>query len=172
MSETFRIEPLGDSHDRSSFDSGSEALDRYFKTQASQDLRRRIAICFVAIHCEKGEVAGYYTLTATSIALTDLSSAIIKKLPRYPVVPAALLGRLAVSRAYQGCGLGGVLLVDALKRVARTELGVFAMVVDAKDEKAQRFYERFGFTLLPSEVRRLFLSIDAALRRLASSKGN
>jgi GNAT superfamily N-acetyltransferase len=170
VDETFRIEPLGEAHDRTGFDSGSSALDRYFQTQASQDLRRRIATCFVAVSCETREIAGYYTLTATSIALTELPSAVTKKLPRYPVVPAALLGRLAVARSYQGRGLGGVLLVDALKRSARAEMGVFAMVVDAKDLTAQRFYEHYGFTLLPGDSRRLFLSIDAALRRLAWSR--
>lgn len=169
MDETFRIEPLGEEHDRTGFDSGSPTLDRYFLTQASQDLRRHIATCFVAGSHDTDEIAGYYTLAATSIALTDLSAAIVKKLPRYPVVPAVLLGRLAIARSYQGQGLGGVLLADALKRSARTEMGVFAMVVDAKDEAAQRFYEHYGFTLLPGESRRLFLPIDAALRRLAKS---
>lgn len=168
MSDTFRIEPLTEAHERSGFVSGSEALDRYFRTQATQDLRRRIATCFVALSRDTGEIVGYYTLTATSIALTALAPAIIKKLPRYPVVPAALLGRLAVARIHQGHGLGGILLADALKRSARTELGVFAMVVDAKDEAAQRFYEHYGFTFLPGESRRLLLTIDAALRRLAS----
>jgi len=80
------------------------------------------------------------------------------------VVPAVLLGRLAVDRSYQGKGLGVVLLGDALMRTARAELGVFAMVVDAKDEGAQRFYERFGFTLLPGAARRLCLPIATALR--------
>ena len=91
-----------------------------------------------------------------------------KKLPRYPVVPAALLGRLAVARTQQGIGLGGVLLADALKRSARAEMGVFAMVVDAESHGAQRFYEHHGFTLLPGASRRLFLPIDTELRRLAS----
>lgn len=168
MAETYRIEPLTEEHDRSGFTSGSAALDRYFQTQASQDVRRRIATCFVAVGHESGDIAGYYTLTATSIALDTLSPALIKKLPRYPVVPAALLGRLAVSRSHQGRGLGGALLADALKRSARTELGVFAMMVDAKDEGAQRFYEHYGFTLLPGSGRRMYLPIDEKLRRLAS----
>lgn len=169
MDETFRIEPLGGEHDRTGFESGAEALDRYFKIQVSQDLKRRITACFVAVG-GKNEIAGYYTLTATSIALSDLPATIVKKLPRYPVVPAALLGRLAVARSFQGRGLGGVLLADALKRSVRAEMGVFAMVVNAKDEAAQRFYEHYGFALLPGEGRRLFLAIDAALRRLASSR--
>lgn len=168
MSDTFRIEALNDEHDRTGFVSGSAALDRYFQTQVSQDVRRRIATCFVAISQDSNEVAGYYTLSATSVALDALSPEIIKKLPRYPVVPAALLGRLAVARSHQGIGLGGVLLADALMRSARTEMGVCAMIVDAKDETAQRFYGRYGLTLLPGQIRRLFLPIDTALRRLAS----
>jgi GNAT superfamily N-acetyltransferase len=95
-----------------------------------------------------------------------MSPEIAKKLPRYPVVPAVLLGRLAVDRRYHGMGLGGVLLGDALMRTARAELGVFAMVVDATDEAAQRFYERYGFTLLPGETRRLCLPISTALRAM------
>jgi GNAT superfamily N-acetyltransferase len=165
--ETFRIEPLREEHDRTGFTSGSEILDRYFRIQASQDVRRRIATCFVAVSQGTEEIAGYYTLSAASVALNALSPQVVKKLPRYPVVPAALLGRLAVARSRQGIGLGGVLVADALTRTARAEMGVFAMIVDAKDESAQRFYERYGFTLLTGETRRLILPIDAALRKLA-----
>ena len=168
VTETYRIEPLSGDHDRAAFTSGSAPLDRYFQMQASQDVRRRIATCFVAVSRETGALAGFYTLTATSIALSAMSPAIVKKLPRYPVVPAALLGRLAIAQSHRGRGLGGVLLADALARSARTELGVFAMLVDAKDEAAQHFYEHYGFTLLPGENRRLYLPIDPALRRLAS----
>ena len=166
MAETFRIEPLSEDHDRAHFLSGSDALDRYFRERASQDVKRRIATCFVAVSVTAQDVAGYYTLTATSVALNALSPEIVKKLPRYPVVPAALLGRLAVARHYQGQGLGGILLADALRRTARAELGVFAMVVDAKGAAARRFYEHYGFTLLPGEVRHLYLSISAALQSL------
>jgi ribosomal protein S18 acetylase RimI-like enzyme len=168
VSETFRIEPLPEDIDRSLFSCGSDELDRYFQTQVTQDLRRRVATCFVAISRDSGEIAGYYTLSATSIALDALAPAVVKKLPRYPVVPAALLGRLAVSRSHQGVGLGGVLLADALKRIARAELGVFALVVDAKDAAAYRFYEHHGFSLLGGDTSRLFLPITDALRQIAS----
>jgi GNAT superfamily N-acetyltransferase len=164
--ELFRIVPLSSGHDRSRFSSGSPPLDRYFREQASQDVKRRIATCFVALSVQTGDVAGFYTLTATSIALSALAPDIAAKLPRYPVVPAALLGRLAVARDYQGKGLGGVLLANAVLRTARVELGVFAMLVDAKDDAAQRFYEHHGFTLLRGAERRLCLPIAAALRRL------
>jgi GNAT superfamily N-acetyltransferase len=166
VTEQFRIEALSGDHDRARFSSGSAPLDRYFREQASQDIKRRIASCFVAVSVQTKAVAGFYTLTASSIALNALAPEIIKKLPRYPVVPAALLGRLAVSRNYQGKGLGGVLLGNAVLRVARAELGVFAMLVDAKDDAVQRFYEHYGFTLLPGEGRRLCLPIGTALRQL------
>ena len=175
MREPLRIEsyliepPLSGDHDRSQFVSGSEALDRYLREQASQDVKRRIATCFVAMADNAKNIAGYYTLAAASIALNTLAPVIAKKLPRYPVVPAALMGRLAVARQRQRQGLGGILLADALKRASRAELGVFAMVVDAKDETAQRFYEHYGFQLLPGEGRRLCLPITAALQRLAAS---
>jgi GNAT superfamily N-acetyltransferase len=166
VTEQFRIELLATDHDRSRFSSGSAALDRYFREQASQDSKRRIVSCFVAVSPESKEVAGFYTLSAASVPLGALAPDIARKLPRYPVVPAALMGRLAVAQGYQGKGLGGVLVGDAILRTARVELGVFAMLVDAKDEKAQRFYEHLGFTLLPSGDRRLCLPIAMALRQL------
>lgn len=165
MTERFRIEPLSNQHDRSQFSSGSVPLDRYLREQASQDIKRRIATCFVAVGVQTNDVAGFYTLTAAGVALSALAPEIIKNLPRYPVVPAALLGRLAVARNRQGQGLGGVLLADAMLRIARSELGVFAMLVDAKDEAAQRFYEHYGFTLLNGEERRLCLPIALAPRQ-------
>jgi GNAT superfamily N-acetyltransferase len=168
--DRFRIETLSGEHDRSTFTSGSYELDRYFREHASQDIKRRLAACFVAINVETHDVAGFYTLAATSIALRDIPSDLVRKLPRYPVIPAALLGRLAVGRNYQGKGLGAALLADALIRTARVEVGVFAMLVDAKNEAAQRFYERFGFTLLPGEARRLLLPIATALRQLEGQK--
>ena len=100
----FRIEPLSADHDRAQFTSGSAPLDRYFREQASQDIKRRIAACFVALNLETQEIAGFYTLTATSVPLDALAPEIVKKLPRYPVVPAALLGRLAIAKTVQGKG--------------------------------------------------------------------
>jgi ribosomal protein S18 acetylase RimI-like enzyme len=162
----FRVEPLSGAHDRSRFVSGSAPLDRYLREQASQDIKRRIATCFVVVDVETRDVVGFSTLTATSVALDTLAPEIVKKLPRYPVVPAALLGRLAVSATFQGRGLGAALLADALLRTARVEMGVFAMIVDAKDDTAQRFYEKHGFKLLAGEQRRLVLPIATALRAL------
>lgn len=148
-----RIEPLSADHDRAHFVSGAVPLDRYLREQASQDIKRRIATCFVALNSDTLEVAGYYTLSATSIALEALDPATLRRLPRYPVVPAALLGRLAIAEAAPGKGLGAALLANALIRTARTELGVFDLLVEAKDEAAQRSYARHGFVLLPGEAR-------------------
>jgi GNAT superfamily N-acetyltransferase len=168
----FRVEPLSGAHDRSRFVSGSAPLDRYLREQASQDIKRRIATCFVAVDVETQDVVGFYTLTATSVALDALAPEIAKKLPRYPVVTAALLGRLAVSENVQGRGLGAALLADALLRTARVEMGVFAMIVDAKDEAAQRFYAKHGFTLLVGEQRHLVLPIATAMRALEGRGAN
>jgi GNAT superfamily N-acetyltransferase len=167
----FRIEPLSSAHDRSRFVSGSAPLDRYLREQVSQDIKRRIVACFVAVDIASQNVVGFYTLTATSVALDALAPEITKRLPRYPLVPAALLGRLAVAASSQGKGLGAALLADAFLRVARVEMGVFAMLVDAKDEAAQRFYERYGFTLLVAEHRRRVLPIATALRAMERKGG-
>ena len=100
------IEPLGKDHDRSGFSSGNEELDRYLKNQAGQDARRNIAAPFVLVEERGTAVCGYYTLSAFAIDLTDLPEDIARKLPRYPVVPATLLGRLAVDMRLRGRGLG------------------------------------------------------------------
>ena len=163
---TFAVEALERRHDRSRFACGSAPLDRYIRELASQDVRRRTARVFVAVPDGGGAAAaGFYTLSAVSIARGDLPEAAARRLPRYPV-PAALLGRLAVDRGYGGRGLGASLLADALRRVARAgeTVAVYAMVVDAKDERAQAFYERFGFVRLPDAGRRLFLPMAAAAR--------
>jgi GNAT superfamily N-acetyltransferase len=149
----YSIEPLG-SHDRRSFNSGSAALDRYFKEQVTQDVRRRVASCFVALGPDGG-VAGYYTLAATAIALDALPAEKARRLPRYPAVPAILLGRLAVSVPHQGQRLGAALVADALLRCARSEIAGYAMIVDAKDETAAGFYEHLEFTRLPGAPPRL-----------------
>lgn len=154
----YRVEPLGEQRDRSAFSCGVAALDGYFRTQAGQDSRKRIASCFVLVH-EESSAAGYYTLSATSVSLVDLPSALAKKLPRYPAIPATLMGRLAIDRDHQRRGLGELLLLDAFSRTLRSEIASYAFVVDAKDDAAQAFYEHYGFRLLPSAGRRLFLTL-------------
>jgi GNAT superfamily N-acetyltransferase len=152
---SLRVEALGPQHDRSSFVSGAEALDRYLRSQASQDARRNMAAPFVLVLPE-GTIAGYYTLSATGVKLTEFPADVTRKLPRYPLVPATLLGRLAVDQNYRGRGYGRFLLADALFRAVRSEIASFAVVVDAKDEEARRFYERESFLPFPDQPLRLF----------------
>jgi predicted GNAT family N-acyltransferase len=137
-----------------------EPLDRYLRAQAGQDSRRRVASCFILTRAdEPAQVLGYYTLSALSIALTDLPPSITKRLPRYPVVPATLMGRLAIDSRHRGKRLGELLFVDACSRVLRSEIATFALVVDAKDAAAERFYTRYHFLKLQVDSRRMFLPI-------------
>ena len=153
--ELLRVEPLGSHHDRASFDSGVEPLDRYLRSQASQDARKNMAAPFVLVLPDDA-VGGYYTLSATAVKLSDLPDQTARRLPRYPLVPATLLGRLAVDRRFQGKGYGRFLLADALYRVARNEIASFAVIVDAKDEAARRFYERESFLPFADQPMKLF----------------
>jgi ribosomal protein S18 acetylase RimI-like enzyme len=141
----FRLEALAPEHDRAGFACGSDPLDKYLREQASQDMRRRTSACYVAVDEATNAIAGYYTLAAGSVPLTDLSEAMAKKLPRYPLVPVARVGRLAGSVAFQKRQLGAALLWDAGLRAMQSGMGVFALVVDAKDKTAAAFYERHGF---------------------------
>ena len=159
-----RVEPLTAGHDRSGFESGVEPLDRYFRSQAGQDARKNMAAPFVLM-LHDGTVAGYYTLSSTAIRLAELPAQPVRRLPRYPLVPATLLGRLAVDRRQQGRGYGRFLLADALYRASASEIASFAVVVDAKDEGARSFYERESFLPLPDQPMKLFRPM-ADLRQL------
>lgn len=154
----FRLVPLDAAHDRAGFNSNSEPLNRYLREQVTQDIRRRVAACFVVLADEQC-IAGYYTLASSSLLLSDLPASTGKKLPRYPTVPAVRMGRLAVDHAFKGQGLGGALLADALDRAARSEIAAFALMVDAKDETAAAFYQHHGFIALPDLPLTLFLPL-------------
>ena len=145
MTGSFIIEPLGPSHDRTEFTCGVDALDRYFREQAGQDVRRRATACFVAREIATNRIAGFYTLAAAGVLLAHMPARLAKRLPRYPTVPVARLGRLAVASAWHGRKLGGALLWDAIERASRSEVAVYALVVDAKDEQAESFYLHHGF---------------------------
>lgn len=157
----FHVFPLEAAHDRAAFSSGAEPLDRYFQQQVTQDVRRRVTACFVALTSER-RIAGYYTLAAASMLLADLPSDIGKKLPRYPSVPTVRMGRLAVDQNFKGQGLGGALLADAMSRTASSEIAAYALVVDAKDEGAAAFYRHHGFVPLPNSPLTLFLPLATA----------
>ena len=158
----FRLAPLDTAHERAAFSSGSEPLDRYLREQVTQDIRRRVAACFVAL-TDGQRIAGYYTLASASLLLADLPAATTKKLPRYPTVPTVRMGRLAIDQEFQGKGLGGALLADALSRAARSEIAAYAMMVDAKDAVSASFYRHHGFIALPNSPLTLFLPLATAL---------
>jgi len=154
----FLLASLEPTHDRTAFSSGSGPLDRYFRERVTQDVRRRVAACFVAL-ADGQRIAGYYTLASASLLLADLPADIGKKLPRYPTVPAVRMGRLAVDQTFKGLGLGGALLADALERASRSEIAAYALTVDAKDEAAVAFYRHHGFIALPDSPFTLFLPL-------------
>lgn len=153
------IEPLARKHNRAAFSCGSEELDRYIKERASQQAKKQISAPFVLVESGDNTVIGYYSLSATSILLCDLPEITAKKLPRYPDVPAALLGRLAVDSRYKGRRHGELLLMDALRRAfqATSDVASFVIVVDPKDKRSRSFYEHYEFVAFPDQKLRMFL---------------
>jgi GNAT superfamily N-acetyltransferase len=157
------IEPLNTTHDRPNFQCGADALDRYLKKHARQDIKRRISRVFIATTPDNPKkVIGYYTLSSLSIELNHLPEKLSRKLPKHQV-PAALIGRLAVRQTAQGKGVGKMLLADAIKRTlaVSNEIAIYALVVDAISSDARRFYEQFGFNRLSNEINRLFLTLQS-----------
>lgn len=153
-------EPLASHHDRASFQCGVVELDAYLQTQASQDIRRKVAAVYVFIRRSAPTIIlGYYTLSSFAVETCDLPAEMQKKLPRYPLTPATLLGRLA--RDQNSPGIGSELLADALKRVLQhsVQIASAAVVVEAKNEAALHFYRKNGFLELASSPRRLVLSM-------------
>jgi GNAT superfamily N-acetyltransferase len=156
LAPELRIEPLGSQHDRAGFTCAVESLDRYFQTQARQDVRRKANGVFVLVDARRpGEVLGYYTLCATALPQGDVPLAARKHIPRYPLVSATLVGRLAVASAHQGRGLGPLLLADAVRRAyaSAASVGSSMLVVDAISEQAAAFYEANGFLRLSDSLR-------------------
>lgn len=154
----FCIELLEKHHNRAAFSCGNEQLDRYLHLAAIQDKKRNIAIPYVIVDCDRQVIIGYYTLSTSGINLEQLPQSIVKKLPKYPIIGAVLIGRLAVADNYRGFGWGKLLIMDALYRslgVSQTT-GCFAVVVDAKDDEAVRFYQRFDFQAFPDHPYKLF----------------
>lgn len=161
------MEALTAEHGRSGFSCGQQPLDLYFQTQVTQDARRRVASCFVAVEVASGLIAGYYTLASAGIPFLDLPPDISKRLPRYPSIPAVRVGRLAVDSRFQGQGIGSALLADALARVLAAAPAAYAILVDAKDERAEAFYLHLGFMpLASSRSRTLFLPVATAAKAL------
>ncbi len=167
----FAIEPLGEKHNRAAFSCGVEALDSDLQKQAGQDARKRAAAPFVATP-DGRTIAGYYTLSQYAIGFDAIPDQIAKKLPKYPLVSATLLGRLAVSTEFRGQGLGETLLMDALHRSLESSKQVASagIVVDSKDESGAAFYRKYGFIELPKIAKRLFLPMGTVEQLFRQNK--
>lgn len=161
----FYSEALG-KHDRSTFASGNERIDSYFRKTVSQDVKRHYAQCYVLVEHATDRLAGFYSLSATNIPLVDIPVELTRKLPRYPSAPATLIDWLGRDLAFRGQEIGAMLLRDAIVRVARSNIGVYALCADAIDEAAVAFYRRFLFTSFESRPKSLFLPMATALQTI------
>ncbi|MCJ2068570.1 GNAT family N-acetyltransferase [Methylobacterium sp. J-030] len=170
MTAAFVIEPLPKSHDRRGFVSGNARVDAYFRHTVSQDVKRCYAACFVARDMATGRVGGFYTLSSNSVPLTDVPDGLARKLPRYPTVPAVLMGWLGRDDAFRGRGLGAALVFDAIRTVATAPIASHALFADAIDAPAARFYAELGFVPLTDKPMRLFLPIATGLALLNSGR--
>lgn len=159
---SFEFYTLDKSFDRSDFDCGSLELNNFLKSKARQNQNAGFNKTFVAVASgdKNKTVLGYYSLSMGEIDLSSLPQNLVKKLPKHPV-PVARMGRLAVDIATKGQGLGKLLMVDAMKRVqtASELIGVYALLVDAKDDSAKNFYLKYGFIPLIDEPMTLFLPL-------------
>lgn len=154
---TFQL--LRRDHDRSTFSCSEASLAAYVRQQALQDAKRGIAACYVLCDDQSPAIIGYYTLSAHSLRLTSLRPEEVRKLPRYPYIPVGLLGRMAVDDHWRGHGYGADLLANAIKRLERSEIALYALIVDAIHETAAAFYQHFGFQRTTDDPLRLYLPL-------------
>jgi ribosomal protein S18 acetylase RimI-like enzyme len=150
-------------HNRSTFQCGDDSLDDYIKTRASQELKKRISTPFVLTDSPDRQVLGYYCISSYSIAMVEIDASTAKKLPRYPLLPAILIGRLAVDSRQQGKLYGKRLLLNALKRSfdSSKQVATIAVVVDAKNDNAVSFYRRYGFTEFQTDPLKLYILMES-----------
>jgi GNAT superfamily N-acetyltransferase len=163
VTERYVLEPLGKQHQREGFNCGNAVLNEFLCHYARQQSDAGANKTYVIRSAPLPEqVCGFYSLSAGAVGFSEAPDSLKKKLSRYPI-PVARLGRLAVDQQWQGQGLGGLLLLDALRRTARiaSELGIVAIIVDAKDERAVRFYEQYGFMRFSAASRQLYLTVKA-----------
>ena len=167
---SYEISKLTAIHNKKNFSCGKIALDNYLKAQAKQDIKKNVSVSYVLTMVNSAEVIGYYTLSSISIDVSELSDDFVKKLPRYPMLPGILIGRLAVDSNHQGKKIGAYLLIDALKRslIMSEQIGINAVLVNAKDDNAAKFYHHFGFIAFPSNKLKLFLPINTVKAGLDS----
>ena len=155
------ISILDKTHNRKSFECEEKLLSDYIQKQLSQDIKRRLAICFVAAD-SNNNVVGYYTLTSESLGIESIPEKYLKRVPKNYNAPVILLGRLARYIKEKGTGIGEHLLLDALFRsftLSEESIGAMAVVVDPINEFAVRFYEKYGFERLP-DSEKMFLPMN------------
>ena len=168
---TFKTDPLASHHDRDTFACGETSLDNYLKRQASKDVKRDLTACYVLTEEGASSIIGYYTLNAASVEITDLPPDVAKNSGRYPLVPAILIGRLAVDQRYRGKGMGELLLFNALRRILRTGIGAKVVVVAALHDQAAQFYERYQFRRFEDTSLRLYLSVSHVRKMFPGDAG-
>lgn len=157
------LELDGRLHDRAGFDCGVEPLNRYLKALATQHRAKGIATTFVLVDSDQpAQILGYYALSAAALSFESLTETDRKGLPAYPI-PAVRIRRLAAARSVRGKLLGELLLQNAIVRIlqSRSALGIFAVVVEAKDVAAEGFYRKYGFRLCNAQYRQLYLPLGA-----------
>lgn len=166
MSADFSVVPLTKQHNRASFRCDVDALDRYLHLQAGQDIRRDAASVYVLQGSDGKEIKGFYTLSAYGVKAATFPAELKKNFPNYEILPAYLLGRLAVANCYKGQGLGEKLLLDALRRcvMGRQLIAALAVIVDAIDDTAAEFYKRYDFQAFPNNPRKLFIRMKPLVR--------
>jgi ribosomal protein S18 acetylase RimI-like enzyme len=158
-------------HDRSAFTSGNERIDGYFRQTISQDVRRGYAACYVMVEKASAKIAGFYTLSSHSIPLTELPADIIRKLPRYPSVPAVLIGWLGHDVSFRGQHVGSMLLADAITRLTAAPVGIHALCADAIDDAAVAFYSEHQFQPFSGRPHSFSLPMKTALALVAQRTG-
>jgi GNAT superfamily N-acetyltransferase len=162
VSVRFAIGPLAKVHKRADFTCGNDRIGSYFRETVSPDVTCKYAICFMAREIATDRVAGFYTLSPSTVPLNEVPEPLAKKPPRYPTVPAVLIGWLGRHSDYAGQGLGEALLFDAIKTVATAPIGAHAIFADVLDDGAAAFYTAFGFTPLVRRPHTLYLPVTTA----------
>lgn len=160
MTPQLIVQPLGREHDRAAFTCHVDVLDTYIRTGARQDMKRSVAAVFVGtLPDAPATIVGYYSLSSFSVIPQDLPPELTKGFPRYPVLPAVLLGRLAVDARYKNKGYGSLLLMSALRRSLEhsRQVAAIGVVVDALDESAAAFYEHHDFQRFIDHPLRLYI---------------
>ena len=159
-------------HDRPAFDCGEPALNDFLRTKAARHQSQRLSRTFVLVDDgEPSRILGYYSLANCHIDREGLTEQEARKLPKYPI-PGVRLARLAVDLTQQGRQYGLLLLMDAIKRCVLVSLqsGVYALVVDAKNEAAKRFYKRFGFCEIAIRPMTVYLPLATGLKAVQSAQ--